>query len=153
MDPFGDVELTARLAPATSTTAGKAALRIGVVHTGLVGSLRVDGEHLAMGRGRPVDHRQVSLGCEDSGCPLRSFDRARFDGVLGGGEGVSSVGERFGEPVRYRATARSAWCRRWSCDHWRLLGGEVATLGDGGDVGPVDGEDGFEHVACFGDVV
>jgi hypothetical protein len=33
------------------------------------------------------------------------------------------------------------------------LRGEGAALGDGRDVGPVDGEDGFEHVAGFGDVM
>ena len=33
------------------------------------------------------------------------------------------------------------------------LAGEVASLGDGGDVGPVVGEDGLEDVAGFGEIV
>ena len=33
------------------------------------------------------------------------------------------------------------------------LVGEAAALGDGGDVGTVDGDDAFEDVAGFGDVV
>ena len=33
-----------------------------------------------------------------------------------------------------------------------FLFGESAALGDGGEVGAVDGEDGFEHVAGLGDV-
>ena len=60
-DLFGDVELTARLAPATPTTAGEATLRVGVVHTGLLGSFGVDGEQLAVGSRRPVDDGQVTL--------------------------------------------------------------------------------------------
>lgn len=34
-----------------------------------------------------------------------------------------------------------------------VLAGEGAALGSGGDVGAVDGDDGIEDVACFGDVV
>ena len=34
-----------------------------------------------------------------------------------------------------------------------LLGGEVAALRDGGDVGPVNSEDAVEDVAGLGDVV
>jgi hypothetical protein len=104
--PFGDVELPARLAPATPGTAGEVTLRVVVVHAGLVGSLLVDGEELSLSSRRPVDDGQVSLSCGDGGCSSRSFDRARFDGVLGGGKGVSGVGEHVGEPVRDLATAR-----------------------------------------------
>ena len=76
--------------------------------------------------------------------------RCSIGSVLGFGEGVSGVGQHVGEPVRDQTSTR-----RRDGDAGRVarvLGGEAAALGDGGDVGPVDGEDGVEHVACFGDV-
>ena len=151
-DLFGDVEFAASLAPAAATTAGEAPLRRRVGRAGLAGSLRVDCEHLAVRRRRPIDVRQVTLGCGDGGRPLCSLGRARFDGVLGHGESVSGVVEHIGEPVRDPASARLTRRRRrgW---HRPVLGGEVAALGDGGDVGPVDSEDAVEDVAGLGDVV
>ena len=60
---------------------------------------------------------------------------------LGGGLLVGVV-----EPVRDRTPWSQCRCRRDG-------GGELAALGDGGEVGAVGGEDGFEDVACLVEVV
>ena len=57
------------------------------------------------------------------------------------------LGEDGREPLRHLAAPDRA---RRRAVHGL---GEGAALGGGGDVGPVDGEDGFEDVAGFGDVV
>ena len=97
--------------------------------------------------------------------PFRSFSaavtaaarRARstvFDSTVcsASATSASGVGQQLAEPDRDLTTARLTRCRRRR-RRWRLLGGEVAALRDGGDVGPVNSEDAFEDVAGLGDVI
>ena len=152
-NPLGDVEITPCLAPTTPTAPGEATLRRGVLSAGRVGSFHVNGEPFAVRCGRPVDALQVVLGRGDRGSSSRSLDRVRFDGVLGFGDGASGIGEQLAEPVRNLTTAGLGAVSTAALGRWRLLGGEVAALRDGGDVGPVNSEDAFEDVAGLGDVV
>ena len=103
-------------------------------------------------------------------------------GDLGGvgrprGAGGVEVGLQGGQVAARLGDARSAAWSSWPCrssrrstsrrrtgsnqsgisalglpGHGRELAGEVAALGDGGDVGPVVGQDLFEDVASFGRV-
>ena len=68
--------------------------------------------------------------------------------LLGSGEFRADGGPEVGEPVGDRAARRGfrpSWCV--------VGGGELTALCGGGEVDAVVGEDAFEDVACFGDVV
>ena len=76
--------------------------------------------------------------------PASAFGRLSLRDV----EGAAEFGAEWFEPCRHLAAcgAHRVWLMR-------LLLGEGAALGDGGDVGTVVGENPLEGVSCFGDIV
>ena len=106
-------------------------------------------QRLASRGRRRLDPDEVALGGGGLGGksgPLRLAGRAGLHGVV---QVAAQPGtERF-EPFRYDAA--TCGCGRLSPGLGWLLVGEGAALGDGGDVGAVEGEDRFEGVSGFGD--
>ena len=87
----------------------------------------------------------------DSGL-LKPLALCRPGGVTfpGGCELASGLVQQWHEPVRDHAARRG----RGRLDFvLSLLLSECAALRDGGSVGSVDGDDGVEDVACFGEIV
>ena len=105
---------------------------------------------VSIGGGRGVNLGVHGIGVDDVGGdvgPLRGLFRLSRFGVA---QGLLRVGQGAREPVGDGADAECGQAQVVEVCRCRL--GEGASLGDGGDVGPVDGQDRLEDVAGLGEV-
>ena len=107
-------------------------------------------QRLASRGRRRLDPDEVALGGGGLGCKSGPLRLARREGLFGVVQVAAQRGTEWFEPLG--DDTAPCECGRLSPRLGRLLVGEVAALGDGGDVGTVEGEDHLEGVSGFGDV-
>ncbi len=146
---FGGGELVAGGPSPAQAGRVEAALCVGVLPPRLIGASRGGGELLTSRRGRCLDTGEVASRRGGRGRKTSPLDLTVRHCLLGDLEVAAKVGEEWFEPLGDDTAPCGG---RLSPRLGRLLVGEGAALGDGGDVGAVEGEDRFEGVSGFGDV-
>ena len=149
--PFCHGMLLAGVAPPPQTHRIKTTLGCIEVSPCLLGSASTLRERTALRLGLVSDLLISVLGDVEGDLPASAFRGVFGDSSLGRVEIAAGCRNQGLEPVRNHAPGSER--RRLAEFVSALLLGKDTALGDGGDVGPVDGDDAFEDVAGFGDVV
>ena len=149
---LGDGEIVSEIAAIAARRSVETVLGGGELSTGVVGTGGGGCVGVAVGGGRGSDVLEGASGVGAVVDQQLALCGPRNLSFLGDGEVVPSVVEERREPVRDDAP----WSRQ-PCGYRAFmlteLCGEGAALGDGGNVGTVDGDDAVEDVAGFGNVI